>query len=77
MKRFLVTLTTAGMFLVPAAASAQYYEYGHRPRHHHEHVERYHHGDHDHVVVRRHHGDHDDVHEHVIERRHHHHHDDD
>lgn len=73
MKAFLVPLAAVALSAVPAVASAQYYDYG--PRYSdHEHVERYHHGDHDHIVVRRHHGDHDDVHEHVIERRRHHHH---
>ncbi|AWN42570.1 hypothetical protein [Methylobacterium durans] len=77
MRRHLAGLMAAAIALAPAAASAQYYEYGPGVRRPHEHVDVYRHGDHDDVVVRRHHGHHDEYDRPAaFERRgHHHHHD--
>lgn len=71
MKRRLTVLTTIAVALVPVTASAQHYGYG-PPRHHHEEMRRYHHGDHDHVEVRRYHHDYWDENRYGFERHHHH-----
>ncbi|MER2264618.1 hypothetical protein [Methylobacterium oxalidis] len=73
MKTRLAALIATAAILVPAAATAQYDEYGPRPhRHHHEHVDVYPRGDHDHVVTRRHLGGHGHVDDRVVERPLHH-----
>ncbi|MGY2049147.1 hypothetical protein [Methylobacterium sp. JK268] len=75
MKMRLVMLATAAALLVPAAASAQYYEGGYGYRRPHGHVDVYRHGDHDDVVVRHHHPRRYEDRPLYGERRHHQHHD--
>ena len=67
-------LVAVSLILAPAAASAQYYG-GDFNRRGDVHVDRYHHGDHDDVVIHR----HRDYGDRAFygERRHHHHHHDD
>ena len=81
MRARIPVLIAATLILVPAAASAQYYR-GDFDRHGRDvHVDRYHHGDHDDVVIHRPHRDYGDQayygeRRFYGERRHHHHHDD-
>ncbi|MCJ2039007.1 MAG: hypothetical protein ABW026_09590 [Microvirga sp.] len=74
-------LVAISLILAPAAASAQYYG-GDFDRRGDVHVDRYHHGDHDDVVIHRPHRDYGDrafygERGFYGERRHHHHHHDD
>ena len=78
MRRHLAGLMAAAIALAPAAASAQYYEYGPAHRSHHDHVDVYRHGGRDDVVVRRdhhHHYDYDRPVRFEGWHGHHHHHD--
>ncbi|CAA2104662.1 MULTISPECIES: hypothetical protein [Methylobacterium] len=75
-------LVAVGLILAPAAASAQYYGGDFDRRGGDVHVDRYHHGDHDDVVIHRPHRDYGDrafygERRYYGERRHHHHHHDD